>query len=70
MRDDGVVMVLDFTGRDENIVVERRQRRIVPCRDCGRIRVDLGGPHGPQLAGDDGVVRDCVGRLWKNGAPL
>jgi len=63
-------MVLDFVGQTTtSSVVHRRQRRIAHCRDCGGVRVDLGGPHSTQVV-SGGAVRDCVGRIWKDGKPL
>lgn len=42
--------------------VHVRKRRLVACEKCHRLRIDLGGTHGP-LAHSDGSVTDCTGAV-------
>jgi hypothetical protein len=44
-------------------------RRLVQCPHCKGYRLDFNEPHAPQTVGD-GVLRDCIGRLWKGGVLL
>lgn len=41
-----------------------QQTRAAACLWCGATRLGTEGPHAPLLAGD-GLVRDCVGALWR-----
>lgn len=40
--------------------VHVRKRQLVACEKCHRLRIDLGGAHGP-LVHPDGSVTDCTG---------
>lgn len=40
--------------------VHVRTRKLIACEKCHRLRIDLGGAHGP-LVHPDGSVTDCVG---------
>lgn len=45
-------------------------RRIVVCALCLRKRMDFDGPHSLLNTDVQGVQRDCIGRLWRDGKLL
>lgn len=42
-------------------------RRVVICEFCKRKRLDFDAPHSPVSAGSNNEVRDCAGRIWRDG---